>query len=544
MMSAVGDRYERTELLGSGGFGSVWLARDTSLDDLVAIKVLTADRALLPDMRRRFLREARLLRRVHSDRVVVVYDVGEFEDDGPYLVMTYADGGTLDQRLTDEPMPVAAAVRLAGETALGVAELHRRGIVHRDIKPSNVLFRGAGSAPEQVLIGDLGLAADAGSVPTLLGGTPAYMAPEQARGSSANATSDVYALGVLTYRLLAGRLPGDGTSVRALVPKVPAAVDRAVSRALSADPRSRQPTAAEFAADLIGAPAERAFSTIVTPVRARAARSGRGLLLVVLLVALLTGVVGEPRPTHSGPHAAGSAAKAFTEPTPPIGNPVRVIERHTPTGVAYNDGAKGLLTSSFRVPPRSLVVITSVAIVDRHSSILCIVEDARLRDEWTRLAEVRGSNSALWVDYWFNRSDTGVDLTVASSFLYEGFYPRLANEVEVLSGVADPKIVAPRRVHFVDSSMPAARMHFEAGSRLMTHFVATPAESDVQSLFPGSVVNPDPPSVLYMKNAEFTAGVIARAANEPAAGKVIVGARQPTSAYATGVVVEYPAGRL
>lgn len=267
-------RYRAVRRLGVGAFATVWLARDEQLDGSVAVKVLADNWASRGDVRERFLEEARMLRRADSDRVVRVHDIGELEDGRPYFVMTYADRGILADRLTDFPMPAPEALWYAEETALGVAVLHARGIIHRDIKPSNVLLRTADGAGdgygEQVLVSDLGLAkaAAVASGITLTAGTPGYMAPEQAQGVGLTFASDVYALGALTYRLLAGRLPhqvGSPLSVLSTaadpVPALeltglPPALDAVLRRALSRDPADRQTDARAFARALAGAAAE------------------------------------------------------------------------------------------------------------------------------------------------------------------------------------------------------------------------------------------------------------------------------------------------
>lgn len=263
------DRYEWIQRIGSGAFGSVWLVRDRALEDQVAIKVLAAEHARQPEMRDRFAQEARLLRRVRSDRVVSVHDIGELADGRPYFVMAYADGGTLEQRLASASLSVPAAFTIAIEAARAVAVLHQYDLVHRDVKPSNILFASAGSAPERLLMGDLGLARSATQADqqTLIAGTPAYMAPEQATGSNITPATDVYALGVLTFRLLTGAVPKDATSIdgvlhraldtvltpSAVQPGIPTAVDELITRALSSDPKQRQRDATQFADELVAA---------------------------------------------------------------------------------------------------------------------------------------------------------------------------------------------------------------------------------------------------------------------------------------------------
>ncbi len=259
-------RYRVVKRIGSGAFASVWLAHDDVLDGPVAVKVLADNWAGRVDVRERFVDEARMLRRADSDRVVRVHDIGDLPDGRPYFVMTYADSGTLADRLTGVPMSPGEALWFAVETARGVAVLHGRGIIHRDVKPSNVLLRTGADGPE-VLLSDLGLAkaALAASGMTLAAGTPGYMPPEQAEGFGLTVASDVYALAALTYRLLTGETPRRGDSPRSILGRagdpvrpvaevrgdVPSGVDAVLTRGLARDPEERYPDARAFERALV-----------------------------------------------------------------------------------------------------------------------------------------------------------------------------------------------------------------------------------------------------------------------------------------------------
>src|SRR3954467_13221828 len=140
MPSAVG-RYRIDRVLGSGAFASVWLGQDETLDAQVAIKGLAGSLIDDLDVRNRFLEEARILRRADSERLVRVHDIGELPDGRPYFVMSYADRGSLADRMKKRDLRVAEALRLAIEVALGVEVINRLGVIHRDLKPSNVLFQ-------------------------------------------------------------------------------------------------------------------------------------------------------------------------------------------------------------------------------------------------------------------------------------------------------------------------------------------------------------------------------------------------------------------
>jgi hypothetical protein len=249
-------RYRLERRLGSGAFGTVWLAYDEELDGPVAVKVLADNWSARLDVRERFLSEARMLRRAGSDRVVQVHDIGELPDGRPYFVMEYADGGTLGDLLGDGPLPVPQALRLTALAARGAAALHEAGIVHRDIKPGNVLLGTAPDGSLRVLLADLGLAkslAHASGL-TQAAGSDGYRPPEQAApGAGIDERADVYSLGAVGYHLVTGRVPGPpGKILRPdrLRPGLDPGVRRALLRALRPDRERRWPSAHAFAREL------------------------------------------------------------------------------------------------------------------------------------------------------------------------------------------------------------------------------------------------------------------------------------------------------
>ncbi len=269
-MTQIG-RYHLDRVLGSGSFATVWKGYDPELDVAVAIKVLADNWALNADVRGRFLTEARLLRRIASDRVVRVYDVGVV-DDRPYFVMDYVAGGSLADRVGR--LDPGEALRLTVQAGHAVQVLHDAGVLHRDLKPGNLLVDDT-AATLRVLVADLGSAkmlADASGF-TVTTGTPAYMAPEQAEPSTGfDARADVYALAVVGYELLTGGRPFDhqdsepgrggarwvgwGPVAIAATYGVPEAVDRVLAAALHPDRAGRPADAGQFADQLAAAAAD------------------------------------------------------------------------------------------------------------------------------------------------------------------------------------------------------------------------------------------------------------------------------------------------
>jgi serine/threonine protein kinase len=212
---AVGQRFGEYELLteiARGGMGVVYRARQTTLDRIVALKMILSGRLANPDDVMRFHAEAEAAARLKHPNIVPVHDVGEC-DGQHYFTMDYIEGLSLDQKLAQGPLPGKAAARYVRILARAVQYAHRQGILHRDLKPSNVLI----DMEDEPHITDFGLAkrlgdGKAGSGQTRSGailGTPSYMAPEQAQGRTAQMgpAADVYSLGAILYELLTGRPP-------------------------------------------------------------------------------------------------------------------------------------------------------------------------------------------------------------------------------------------------------------------------------------------------------------------------------------------------
>ncbi len=207
-------KFQLGKLLGKGSFGAVYLARDTEMNRVVAIKLLHAAFFSNPEVQVRFEREARIAGELHHPAILPVHEAGQ-SGGMPYLVTQYLEGETLAVRLRRQPLAPLAAAQLVAQIAQAVHYAHGRGVVHRDIKPGNILV----DAAAQPYLTDFGLAChDADLTLTVDGqvlGTPAYMAPEQAGGNprTVGPAADVYGLGAILYELVAGRPPFQAPSV-------------------------------------------------------------------------------------------------------------------------------------------------------------------------------------------------------------------------------------------------------------------------------------------------------------------------------------------
>ena len=253
---ALGAQYEVLGLLGRGGMGAVYLARERLLERLVAIKVLPSENAD-HESRERFLREARTAAQLSHANIVPLLSFGELGDT-LFYIMRYVDGESLAVRLAREGrLAPLVARRILSELSDALAEAHRRGIVHRDIKPDNVMIeRETGRA----MLTDFGIARRFASSATLTGtgmilGSPKYMSPEQAAGDrTVDGRSDLYSLGILGFQMLTGGLPFAGASVQellaqqitadaprigALAPETPLDLSSALMRCMEKDPAKR-----------------------------------------------------------------------------------------------------------------------------------------------------------------------------------------------------------------------------------------------------------------------------------------------------------------
>ena len=268
------DGFEIERILGKGGMGTVYLARDQRLGRLVALKVLNASELTHADRKARFFREAKSAAAIRHQNVATVYDVDETEDGQPFIVMEYCEGETLSQRIRRRPIDSAEFLSIARQIAAGVAAAHDEGIVHRDIKSANIIVESSGVAK----ILDFGLAkslpralTDPGLEKTFEStsghffGTLHFISPEQARGHNADGRSDLFSVGVVLYHMASGHLPFNADAPLLVLDKIregepepfvpldqtfPPAAARIISKLLQKDPEDRYQSAKELLTEL------------------------------------------------------------------------------------------------------------------------------------------------------------------------------------------------------------------------------------------------------------------------------------------------------
>lgn len=263
--------YEVERLLGSGGMGEVYRARDTRLARDVAIKVLPAFLSHDPDRLRRFEQEARAAAALNHPNILAVHQLGTFEG-APYLVSELLEGGTLREQLARGPMPLRKAIDSGVQIARGLAAAHEKGIVHRDLKPENLFVTKDG----RVKILDFGLAkltqprvtfdqdaptVSEGTEPGVVMGTVGYMSPEQVCGKAADHRADLFAFGAILYEMLAGQrafkkptsaetmnaiLNEDPPGISQIVPNLPPGLQRVTHRCLEKNPEQRFQSASDL----------------------------------------------------------------------------------------------------------------------------------------------------------------------------------------------------------------------------------------------------------------------------------------------------------
>ena len=307
--------YEIKSELGRGGMATVYRGYDPRFEREVAVKVLPPE--LLhadPQFRARFEREAKIIAQLEHPSIVPVYDVGE-ENNQPYFVMRFMNGGSLSDRIKNGVMSVGEAAKILDQIAPGLDEAHAKGFIHRDLKPSNILFDTKGSP----YISDFGIAKISEGSGTMTGsgiiGTPAYMAPEQATGDAVDGRADVYALGIILFEMLTGKQPYEADTPMAIAikhvtdpvpriltvnPNLPADMDLIIQKAMAKNRDERFGTAVEMvqtlkelAGDFGPEKKTRTLTALRTSMKKKAEeKKRRSPALAIISVLLLAGLAG------------------------------------------------------------------------------------------------------------------------------------------------------------------------------------------------------------------------------------------------------------
>jgi tRNA A-37 threonylcarbamoyl transferase component Bud32 len=253
----LGNRYRLEELRGGGGMAKVYRAVDQTLEREVAVKVINPELRNEPEFDTRFSREARIASQLADPNIVVVHDFGLDPVLGPYLVMEYLQGQSVRERLAREgPLPVKAAVEVAGKLFLALMHAHDKGIVHRDIKPDNIFLLNQSGVKLSVRVLDFGIARiyrrdESSKAETITHagavlGTPRYMSPEQLAGNPVDARTDLYSAALVIFESLTGQLPYAGAKrLCELVPDAPASLQEVLEHCLRPDPAERPDSALE-----------------------------------------------------------------------------------------------------------------------------------------------------------------------------------------------------------------------------------------------------------------------------------------------------------
>src|SRR5215212_500402 len=408
------DGFETVRILGKGGMGTVYLARDLRLGRHVALKVLNASDLAYDDRRARFMREARSAAAVRHQNIATIYEVDETAEGQPFIVMEYCEGETLSQRIRRRPLDAAEFLSIARQIAAGVAAAHEQGIIHRDIKSANIIIEPTGI----VKILDFGLAK---SLPSALSdpgertadtstghffGTLHFIAPEQARGVNADARSDLFSVGVVLYHMASGHLPfnadaplmvldkireGEPEPFVPMDPAFPPASSKIISKLLQKNPDDRYQTARELQSDLedIDTPTVRMTITPTSKTSlGRTIRRPRWARSVITIAAAIIVAIAIYLLRRD---AAGTQAKTVDAPPPPIRSmavlPLRNIANNTRDEFLSVGLADALVTKLQQIPELQ-VRPTSAVLAYRGDKV-----DAKAASEKLKVDGVLEGNS-------------------------------------------------------------------------------------------------------------------------------------------------------
>lgn len=423
--TVLADRYEVEELVGMGGMGMVYRARDRRLDVEVAIKILNEDLAAERETLERFERELVLARQVSHANVVRIHDIAQ-DGELHFLTMDYVAGRSLKAVLEEEgAMGVARAAEVGRDLAAALGAAHDRGVVHRDLKPANVLIDDGGRA----FITDFGVARSlTGRGPTRTGhvlGTPDYLSPEQALGKEVDARSDIYALGLVLYEMVSGALPfsadsldeslaqrvaGKPRALNSVASGVPAWMDEIIHRCLQRDPDDRYPDAQTLRRDL--------ESHCAPPVR----RSGTRWLAVAGFSLLAAGLVAGWLYFPGQPGTPKGSSRPVAAPVDPASRSLAVVPFADETGkdpLAWvSTGVAEMVAVDLAQAP-SLEVVDSLRVfrtardLGLDPGVLAASEGRQLGElldaEYLVMGRVRSTGNGLQLDARLAGLDPGED---------------------------------------------------------------------------------------------------------------------------------------
>jgi serine/threonine-protein kinase len=417
----IAGRYEVEELVGHGGMSSVYKARDALLERHVALKILHEQYSADDGFVERFKREARSVAQLQHPNIVTVIDRGE-ENGRQFIVFEYIEGENLKEHVVrNGRLDVREALEIALEVARGLAFAHDQGLVHRDVKPQNILLNGDGRAK----VTDFGIArtvdVDGMTQTGTVLGTSNYIAPEQASGNRVDAHSDVYALGVVLYELLAGEVPFPGESFVAVAMKhvhepapnlldvrgdVPLRVAAAVDRALEKDPEQRFPTMDAFAAELEACHSElehgpEGDATMVIPSARRAPRRHKrvsrwpiaiGLLALLAIAAIIIGLLAARGSNSNGgtPNARTSVQISGVTSYDPFGDNK---EEHSAAAANITDGNPATYWSTERYNDAPSLGKQGVGVVVDAGTIVELSQLVVVTDTPGFTAEIQATNT-------------------------------------------------------------------------------------------------------------------------------------------------------